>query len=98
MAPGIWHIFVPMSQGSIEFDPSIAFSRNLGWVTESEQTQISRLHVGIIGMGGVGGQYAEVLARLGVGTFTICDPDTFSMENTNRQNQCQITNYGRNKA
>lgn len=81
-----------------EFSIENAFSRNLGWVTREEQERLSHLHVGIIGMGGVGGQYAEILARLGVGRFTLCDPDRFSIENTNRQNECKISNYGKNKA
>ena len=80
------------------FDPKLAFSRNLGWVTEAEQEKLSKIHVGIIGMGGVGGQYAEILARLGVSHYTICDFDEFSIENTNRQNECKVSNYGRNKA
>lgn len=80
------------------FEAQDAFSRNLGWVTPVEQARLAGLHVGIIGMGGVGGQYAEILARLGVGRFTLCDPDTFSIENTNRQNECKTSNYGKNKA
>ena len=81
-----------------EFDPQTAFSRTLGWLTEADQKKLANTHVGIIGMGGVGGQYAEILARLGVGHFMICDPDSFGIENTNRQNECKTSNYGRNKA
>lgn len=80
-----------------EFDYQKAFSRNLGWVTPDEQKKIASVRVGIVGMGGVGGQYAEVLARLGVTKFSICDEDEFSIENTNRQNACQVENYGRSK-
>lgn len=82
----------------MDFNTEQAFSRNLGWLTSAEQETLLRLHVGIIGMGGVGGQYAEILARLGVGKFTLCDPDEFSIENTNRQNQCMTSNYAKNKA
>ena len=80
------------------FDPALAFGRSLGWLTSGDLQILAKSHVGIIGMGGVGGQYAEVLARLGIGRFTVCDPDTFSIENTNRQNECKTSNYGRNKA
>lgn len=80
------------------FETEKAFSRNLGWISEDEQKVLGKLHVGIVGLGGVGGQYAEILARLGVGRFTICDHDTFAVENTNRQNSCQVSNYGKNKA
>ena len=62
------------------FDPHLAFSRNLGWLTPNEQFVLSRLKVGIIGLGGVGGQYSEILARLGVMDFTLYDADTFAIE------------------
>lgn len=82
----------------MSFNYTTAFSRNLGWFTESEQEKLRATHVGIIGLGGVGGQYAETLTRLGVGQFTICDPDEFAIENTNRQKECKTSNYGKNKA
>ncbi len=63
-----------------------------------EQQLLASVHVGIIGLGGVGGQYAEILTRLGVTRFTICDPDHFSVENSNRQNECKTSNYGRSKS
>ncbi len=86
-----------ISSASAKFDERLAFSRSLGWLTEVELKKLSTVHVGIIGMGGVGGQYAEILARLGVGKFTICDPDRFAIENTNRQNECKVSNYDRSK-
>lgn len=75
-----------------------AFSRNRGWITESEQKILASVRVGILGAGGVGGHYAEILTRLGVQNFVIWDPDCFSVENSNRQNECRVSNYGRNKA
>ena len=79
-----------MSAAHFNYDK--AFSRNLGWVTAEEQKIISQVRVGIVGLGGVGGQYAEILARLGVAQFSLCDQDEFSMENSNRQNGCQVEN------
>ena len=67
------------------FDYSRAFSRNLGWVTQAEQDQLHRSRVAIAGMGGVGGVHLLTLARLGIGNFTIADPDTFDVVNFNRQ-------------
>jgi molybdopterin/thiamine biosynthesis adenylyltransferase len=69
-----------------QFNYSQAFSRNLGWLTESEQKLLSTKKVAIAGMGGVGGQYAEVLTRLGVTKFNISDFDQFEIQNFNRQN------------
>jgi len=89
---------VTNSNEKTNFDPKLAFSRSLGWLTENELARLGEITVGLVGLGGVGGQYAEILARLGVRKFVICDPDSFSIENTNRQNECKVSNYGRNKA
>lgn len=62
-----------------------AFGRNLGLITRSEQETLRTSRVAIAGMGGVGGLHLVTLARLGIGQFTIADPDTFEVANTNRQ-------------
>jgi hypothetical protein len=62
-----------------------AFSRNLGWVRDSEQEALRGKHVAIAGMGGVGGIHLLTLARLGIGGFTIADFDRFDLPNFNRQ-------------
>ena len=49
-------------------------------------------------MGGVGGVHLVTLARLGIGKFTLADPDTFEVGNFNRQYGATISNLGRNKA
>ena len=49
-------------------------------------------------MGGVGGVHLITLARLGIGKFTIADPDVFDVANFNRQYGATISNLGRNKA
>lgn len=67
------------------FDYSEAFSRNIGWVTQPEQTILREKCVAIAGMGGVGGFHLLTLARLGIGKFHIADLDTFGIENFNRQ-------------
>lgn len=41
--------------------------------------------VAVFGLGGVGGQAAEALARCGVGGFSLFDNDTVSLTNINRQ-------------
>ena len=67
------------------FHYATAFSRNLGWVTQAEQDKLRSSRVAIAGMGGVGGVHLLTLARLGIGHFTIADPDTFDVVNFNRQ-------------
>lgn len=79
------------------FDYTEAFSRNRGWITGSEAEKLSHVKVAIAGMGGVGGHYAEVLARLGVQRFHIADFDKFEIGNFNRQNGALVSNIGRAK-
>ena len=42
-------------------------------------------HVAVFGIGGVGGQAVEVLARSGVGELSLFDSDTVAESNLNRQ-------------
>lgn len=70
---------------STTFNYDLAFSRNIGWVTRSEQQQLRNKKVAIAGMGGVGGIHLLTLARLGVSHFHIADFDEFELQNFNRQ-------------
>ena len=74
-----------MSVGKSAFNYAAAFSRNIGWVTEAEQQTLKTKRIAIAGLGGVGGSHLLTLARLGVGTFSIADPDIFELANLNRQ-------------
>lgn len=79
------------------FDYDVAFSRNIGWVTQREQTLLRNRRVAIAGMGGVGGFHLLTLARLGVGKFNIADLDTFEVANFNRQAGATMSSLGRPK-
>ena len=68
-----------------DFSYDEAFSRNLGWLLESEQQRLKQTRVCIAGLGGVGGVHLLTLARLGVGAFSVADFDTYAMANFNRQ-------------
>lgn len=68
-----------------QFNYDIAFSRNIGWLTKSEQKTIQSKKIAIAGMGGVGGVHLLTLCRLGVGHFHIADFDCFDVGNFNRQ-------------
>ncbi|MCB0364638.1 MAG: ThiF family adenylyltransferase [Bdellovibrionaceae bacterium] len=80
------------------FDYNVAFSRNFGWLGKAEMDQLRHKKVAIAGLGGVGGQYCEVLARLGVGHFHIADMDHFAVENFNRQAGAAMSTVGRRKS
>ncbi len=51
---------------------------------ESIKSLMSK-HVLVVGLGGVGGICAEMIARAGVGKMTIVDADTVDLSNANRQ-------------
>src|SRR6516162_5311915 len=63
----------------------LAFCRNRGIINPQEQEKLRTSHVAVAGVGGVGGIDLVTLARLGIGRFTIADPDVFEISNTNRQ-------------
>jgi len=79
------------------FDYETAFDRNLGWVTAAEQGRLCRSHVAIAGLGGVGGAHLLTLTRLGIGRFTIADPDRFEIANFNRQAGASLSSLGQPK-
>lgn len=74
------------------------FSRNIGLLSEAEQRRLLLSHVAVAGAGGVGGLHVLTLARLGVGQFTIADPDIFETVNISRQFGALQSTLGRNKA
>lgn len=76
---------------------SEAFCRNAGLISEAEQERLRTSRVAIPGMGGVGGQHLVTLTRMGIGKFTISDPDTFEVANTNRQSGARVDTVGHSK-
>jgi hypothetical protein len=75
-----------------------AFGRNLGIVSPDEQARLRHSRVAVAGLGGVGGVYAQALARLGVGRFSLADGDVFEVANFNRQMGGTLSSAGQNKA
>lgn len=65
--------------------------------TEALDT-LSRRHVAVFGLGGVGSYCAESLARSGVGELTLVDHDVISDSNINRQLQALNSTVGLSKA
>jgi tRNA A37 threonylcarbamoyladenosine dehydratase len=59
--------------------------------------RLSRKHVCVIGIGGVGSWAVEALARSGVGTLTLIDADEVCLSNTNRQLPALDGGYGQPK-
>lgn len=82
---------------SHSFNYDLAFSRNIGWVTEAEQAILKTKRVAIAGMGGVGGSHVLTLIRLGITKFHLSDFDEFACENTNRQAGANVDTYDKKK-
>src|SRR5512145_2203557 len=61
------------------------YRRNRETVSTEDQLRLCRSRVAVIGCGGLGGYLIEELARLGVGTLVVVDPDVFEEHNLNRQ-------------
>ena len=61
------------------------YRRNRETVSIEEQLRLFRSRAVVIGCGGLGGYLIEELARLGVGTLVMIDPDVFEEHNLNRQ-------------
>lgn len=62
-----------------------AVDRNRGLISLKEQQAIAQARIALPGLGGVGGIFAQTLARLGVRRFHLADFDTFERGNIHRQ-------------
>ncbi len=58
---------------------------------------LSRSHVAVFGIGGVGGHVVEALARSGIGTLTLVDADNVEVSNINRQIVALHSTIGQSK-
>ena len=64
---------------------NMKFSRLSSLIGEDAIKKLSKSHVMIFGLGGVGGYAAEVVARSGIGKITLVDFDVVNASNINRQ-------------
>jgi molybdopterin/thiamine biosynthesis adenylyltransferase len=74
------------------------FARNYGFWNEAEQQLLLDSTVAIAGVGGDGYQMGLKLARMGVQSFDIADPEVFEAENSNRVPGATVSTYGQSKA
>ena len=61
------------------------FSRTQMLLGEDAMARLYGAKVAVFGVGGVGGYVVEALARCGIGRLDLCDSDTVSVSNINRQ-------------
>lgn len=79
------------------FDYERAFSRNIGWLTRTEQHALRGKRIAIAGLGGVGGSHLLTLTRLGISAFNIADLDHFELANFNRQAGARVSTLDQEK-
>lgn len=65
---------------------------------EEKMQRLSRAHVLVVGLGGVGAYAAEMICRAGVGKMTIVDADIVQPSNINRQLPALHSTIGEKKA
>lgn len=70
------------------------YQRNHSMLSISDQLQLFRSRIAVIGCGGLGGYIIEELARMGVGHIVAIDPDVFEEHNLNRQLLASTRNLG----
>ena len=80
-------------------------TKDISWLARTELLigkeallQLTRSHVMVVGLGGVGSYAAEFIARSGIGKMTIIDGDVVDNTNRNRQLPALATNIGTSKA
>ncbi len=83
----------------MDFDPSIYYSRHfpLKSIGKKGQSLLSKRHVLIAGIGGLGTKSADLLAGLGVGKITLVDFDIVEMSNLPRQSLYTVDDLGKAK-
>ncbi|MEJ2672786.1 MAG: ThiF family adenylyltransferase [Deltaproteobacteria bacterium] len=74
------------------------FECNFPGLSAADQLTLWRSRVLVIGLGGLGGYQAQLLARAGVGGFCLADGDHFTPSNLNRQLLATAETIGQNKA
>jgi tRNA A37 threonylcarbamoyladenosine dehydratase len=73
-------------------------SRTSLLIGEEALRHLTKQHVMVVGLGGVGSFAAEFIARSGIGRMTIIDGDVVDPTNRNRQLPALSTNHGISKA
>lgn len=82
---------------TLQFNYAEFTHRNIGFVTETEQSQLRSSRVLVCGVGGMGGACLQALARAGIGEFGIADFDVFELSNLNRQVFANLRTVGVSK-
>jgi molybdopterin/thiamine biosynthesis adenylyltransferase len=73
------------------------YARNMTTLSPEDQLRLLDGTVCVLGVGGLGGSVAEILARIGVGRLRLVDGDHFEDSNLNRQRFADAASLGQPK-
>jgi molybdopterin/thiamine biosynthesis adenylyltransferase len=73
------------------------YTRNMATLTPEDQHRLLECTACIVGVGGLGGHVADILARIGVGRLRLVDGDRFEDSNLNRQRFADLASLGQSK-
>jgi molybdopterin/thiamine biosynthesis adenylyltransferase len=88
-----FRFFTDMKEG----DDIGIFDRQIRAFGKDMQILLSKLHVGVVGLGGTGSIISEQLIRLGVSELSISDGDSFENTNVNRVYGSKLSDIGKKK-
>lgn len=74
------------------------YVRNMESLSAKDQIRLLESKVTMVGLGGLGGNILEILARTGIGQIAAADGDVFEESNLNRQLLATTNETGRSKA
>jgi molybdopterin-synthase adenylyltransferase len=74
------------------------YTRNRNIISREDQIRLLGSTVSVVGLGGLGGALAGILARGGVGSLRLIDGDRFEESNLNRQLFSTVSDIGKSKA
>lgn len=83
---------------AVDPTPLEFFDRQVRAFGPEVQRLLAQLHIGVVGAGGTGSAVFEQLVRLGVGTISLFEHDSFELSNVNRVYGSGIRDDGRPKA
>ena len=87
-----------MNQSQQQTPPEAWTERTRLLFGDDRVSELAQCHVLIVGLGGVGGFAAELIARAGIGRMTIVDADIVQPSNINRQLVATTETIGEAKA
>jgi len=76
----------------------LRYVRNREAISMEEQLKLVTSRVAVVGSGGLGGPVLLLLARMGIGSLVVVDPDRFDETNLNRQALSSVPDLGQPKS